>query len=257
MKNHIIITLILGGTLASVSSAAIVGQYSFTGAENGTDSGFSVESPDANLNFSPLTSSFAIGSGLDQMGVVDSFVAGSAYSVEPFASYTLDGKGFEVGYPVLQNSTDPGDSTDYLQFDVTAASGYSLAVNSVSIDFGTDFNTTANPRAYYNLYYSLDGTNWLKTGSSSEALSNSNVYRIRDDVAKSPNPTANGFTGTETLYFRMTFGIGGASGSTAKFLFVDDIKLDGTVTVVPEPSSMALFAGFTALGLILYRRRKL
>lgn len=226
--------------LSVADTSATLGSYSFTGSADGTDSGFVVESPVANVTFSTLTADFALGSGLESMGVVSGFIAASDYFAGTLDEYVFDGKGFEVGYPVLQNSADPVVDKDYLEFTVTSVPGYILDVDSISIDFGTDFNTNFLPHAYYNLYYSLDGTNWSRPGSPSEARSNSNVYRIRNDVVKTLDPAANGFTGTGTLYFRLAFGIDGVSGSVAKFLFVDDIRINGTVTEAGDPLQLNL-----------------
>lgn len=258
MKIHLLITLTTAGVLAQIADAAIVGTYSFIGATVGSDSGFSVESPAANLNFSDLTSDFT------DIGVVSGFAASAEYGGGAYTPYVFDGKGYEVGFDALQTGSNPGlsgspttaASSNYLQFNVTAASGYLLDVESVSIDFGTDFTTTFNPSVYYNLYYSIDATNWYVVGATSEATSNSNVYKIRNDVTKpfADNASAE-FTGAETLSFRMVFGDGG-SGSPDKRLFVDDINLSGSVTVVPEPSTYALFSGVIAFGLILYRRKR-
>lgn len=258
MKKHIISTLILTGTFASIANAAIVGIYSFTGAADGAVSGFSVESPAANLNFSDLTSDFT------DIGVVSAFAASAQYDGGAYTPYVFDGKGYEVGYDKLQNASIPGlsgspttaASSNYLQFSVTAAPGFLLDVESVSIDFGTDFTTSFTPSVYYNLYYSVDATNWYVIGATSEATSNSNVYKIRNDVTKPfVENVAAGFNGGESLTFRLVFGDGG-SGSADKRLFVDDINLSGSVTAVPEPSTYALFSGVIAFGLILYRRKR-
>lgn len=236
LRNSIaVICLLLS---VSSSSAETLGTYSFTGASDGQTSGFQVENPVPNTEWSELTSD------MTSIGVVSSFAAGAPYANEPYASYSFDGKGYAVGFDFLPPGSNPGISGDpanaaranYLQFEFQASPGYAVTVNSVSVDFGTDFTTSFQPSAYYNLFYSLDGTNWYQVGGPSEATSNSNVYKIRDDVTKDfvEDPEANSsFSGTGSLLFRLVFA-DGQSGSADKRLFIDDIRVDGTVSEAPN-----------------------
>lgn len=71
---------------------------------------------------------------------------------------------------------------------------------------------------------------------------------------------ANGQWNAQTLTFTydgsgdvvLQFTGTGSSATAVGFLFGGDM----TITTVPEPSTMALLAGFAALGLVLYRRRR-
>jgi hypothetical protein len=219
--------------IASQANGQSLGKYSFTGANNGDLSGFTVESPAPNVSFSTLGNT-----GLTGVGVMSAF---SATTEAPLSNngnppYPFDGKGFEATYSNIRASTDPDASNDFLQFSVAPAAGHRLTINNVRIDVGTDFTTTFNPEVRYNLWYSLDNVIYYKIGDTSPVESNSNAYRIRNDVTKAF--VANGAaipTGTETIYFRLAFGLVSASGVTTKKLFVDDIVVNGTSTLIPDP----------------------
>lgn len=216
----------------------ILGIFSFTGAEDGTHSGFPVENAFPNIEWSPLTSDFT------DIGVVSGFAAFAPYENEPFASYAFDGKGYEVGFDILGPGSNPGISGDptraaregYLEFSLQSSPGFALDIRSISIDFGTDFTAAYSPSVYYNLFYSINGTHWYQIGDASQATSNSDVYKIRDNVTKEfvEDPEAEAsFSGVERLYFRLVFA-DGLSGSDQKRLFVDDIRINGFIEEAPS-----------------------
>ncbi len=226
--------ILLAALGAGSALAQTLGVYSFTGATDGDLTGFPVESPASGMNFSTLDNT-----GLTGIGVMSAFAATAEAPLSNNGNppYPFDGKGFEATYPNIRwNTADPDASNDYLQFSVTPAAGYRFTIASISADLGADFTITFGPSPWYNLWYSLDNLTYYKIGDPSEIPTNSNVYRIRNDVTKAFVANAAAVpSGTETIYFRLAFGLNGTSGSTAKRLFIDDIRINGTAELIPDP----------------------
>lgn len=216
--------LLLFGLTGASGHAELLGTYSFSSAEPGDTSGFSVEDAYEGLEFGPLQSTW------QSIGVVTAFAADEAHSSEPFASYAFDGKGYEVSLVEVNLGDNPPPSVDFMQFTVQPKPGKKLELESISIDFGSDFTTTYQPDLFYNLWYSINGKDYFRIGQPSELKTNSNVYKIRDDVRKVFQQYRDAvYDGESKIIFRLAFRDGKGSGSAEKRLFIDDIKIHGSV----------------------------
>jgi hypothetical protein len=152
------------------------------------------------------------------------------------------------------NITDTFDeSNKYLSFSLTPSSGFQITAT--------------------NLSYALNGTNtgpntgrWgYKIGSGSFVLQD--TFTLANPAPSSLSTwTFTEFTTTETVEFRFwAYGSTSISGGTSATgggvrvtnITGNDLVLNGSVTAVPEPSTIA-FMGFSALGLCFYlwRRRR-
>lgn len=216
--------LVLFGLTGVACHAEVLGTYSFSGAEPGDTSGFPVEDPHEGLVFGPLQTKW------QSIGVVTAFAADEAHSAEPFASYSFDGKGYAVSLVELNQGDNPPPSVDFMQFTIQPKSGKQLELESISIDFGSDFTTTFQPDLFYNLWYSINGKDYFRIGQPSELKTNSHVYKIRDDVRKVFQQYRDAvYDGQSKIIFRLAFRDGKGSGSAEKRLFIDDIKIHGNV----------------------------
>ncbi|MEM1059862.1 MAG: PEP-CTERM sorting domain-containing protein [Verrucomicrobiota bacterium] len=134
----------------------------------------------------------------------------------------------------------------YWSFDVDPDSGFTMDLDSITFDLSVANN--ARPMSYV-LRSSLDnfasdivGTEVVDLAAQGFTLTTLNLPSLDfDDLTNSVE---------FRLYTWSTAG-GGSSGSAWRF---DNITLNGTVTVIPEPTSAALVA--SAFGFLLLRRRK-
>jgi hypothetical protein len=226
--------------------AAILTTYSFTGATTGTTGPFAAESPDPGVIAGNLT-----GTGITAPGVVGAF---SAATDSSSPTYTFDGRGFEIQADLMtNNSTGAVPANHYFSFTVTPTAGNAILYTSLSMDFGYDMNiAAAGTIMRYDLFYSTDGVNFFQQGTASSVTGTDNAYAITNDLTKSftGNPAfASPLTGTVTFQLRFA---DSNSSSASKRLFLDDIKLNGTVSAVPEPSIVLLVA--SGLGLLAWRQ---
>lgn len=217
-------TLVLFGLAGAACHAELLGTYSFSDAKPGKTSDFAVEDPVDALEFGPLQSKWR------SIGVVTEFAADAPYSSGPFATYNFDGKGYAVSLVELNQGDNPPPTVDFMQFTVRPEAGKTLAIESISIDFGSDYTTTYQPDLYYNLWYSVNGRDYFRIGQPSELKTNSHVYKIQDDVKKVfRNYPQALYDGKGKITFRLAFRDGKGSASPQKRLFIDDIKIFGTL----------------------------
>lgn len=204
--------------------AETLGVYSFSEAKAGETSGFSVENPVPDLDFSRLQAKWS------SIGVVTAFAADAPHTEEPFASYAFDGKGYEVMLEELNQGDNPPPTIDFMEFSIEPKSGKTLVLESVSIDFGSDFTTTFQPSLFYNLWYSVNGKDYFRIGQPTELKTNSHVFKIMNDVTKPFHqyPQAQ-YDGKGKITFRLAFRDGKGSASSQKRLFIDDIKVTGSI----------------------------
>ena len=143
-------------------------------------------------------------------------------------------------YAISQDTwTGSVPGTNYFTFTLTPSAGYSLSVTSVS--FGSR-STTTGPTAF-SLRSSADSyagsllggslnndSNWYSSGNQSVSL-----------------------TFSSATTFRLYASGASSSGGTLR---IDDFRINGTLSAVPEPSTYALIFGATALAFAIRRRGK-
>ena len=134
MKKFILSTLVTSATVITSYAAQLAG-YSFTGAANGTLTGFADETGAANITASSLTTST-----MGAVGVVSGFMGAFDNSV---GGYAFDGKGYRLLASVAVNSST-GVPTHYFDFSVQASPGYQLTFTNLTADFGIDINNTSS-----------------------------------------------------------------------------------------------------------------
>lgn len=256
MKNFIA-SLIVWASFAT--QAATLATYSFTGAADGTLTGFSDEAAAANVTVSSL-----VANNMGAVGVVSGWLAPTDASSP---AYTFDGKGYRLPASAAANNSTTVPS-DYFGFTIQVAPGYMLTLSSVKADFGIDINTatSGSTQAAYDLWASINGGAFSILGSTSVSGSPATTpsHLIRNDVNKNllSNPASPFTTGiandprvfyeTDVITFLLAFSDNN-SGAATKAVFVDDINVIGVVQV-PEPSTFALGA-FGLAGWLAFRRR--
>lgn len=263
MKKILLSSLIAGATAFSSHAAQLAG-YSFTGAANGTLTGFADETGAANITASSLTTST-----MGTVGVVSGFMGAFDNSV---GGYAFDGKGYRMLASFAVNSST-GVPTHYFDFSVQVSAGYQLTFTNLTADFGIDINNTTSggTAANFDLWAAVNGGGYVRLDVINGAVPPAGTYPgyfVRNDVSKNllvgagvpPSPLSTGvpnvpqiFGSSDIIQFRLAFADNNSSATT-KAVFIDDIKLFGDITVVPEPSSLAL-AGLGAASLLLRRRR--
>lgn len=147
------------------------------------------------------------------------------------------------------SNTEAGavDADDYLQFTLTPAAGYQLNLTTLSLDFGSSYNT--QPRGFA-IRSSLDGYTGtiynLSLPANSDSTSAVFNYSTSLGAAQYQNLT-------DPVTFRI-YAFDNATGTTS-YLRFDNITLEGAVTAVPEPTG-ALLLGVAVCPLLLIRGRR-
>lgn len=264
MRRFILSTLIASATAITTHAAQLAG-YSFTGAANGTLSGFADETGAANITASSLTTST-----MGAVGVVSGFMGAFDNSV---GGYAFDGKAYRLPASVAVNSST-GIPTHYFDFSVQVSPGYQLTFTNLTADFGIDINnaTSGGTAANFDIFAAVNAGSYVRLDVINGAVPPTGTYPgyfVRNDVSKNllvgagvpPSPLSTGvpndpqiFGSSDIIHFRIAFADNN-SGAATKAVFVDDIKLYGDISPVPEPGSIAL-AGLGAACLVIFRRRK-
>lgn len=145
-------------------------------------------------------------------------------------------------------------SDAYLEFTVAAVAGYQFSVSGIEYHYRARGGGTQAHTA--NIYSSLDG---FSSPVGSVAVAAGNAFpgqELSIAIAGVADVTSVTFRllhegGDPALETWRPLGLYGNSGT-------DDIEFSvvGSVTVVPEPSTYALLAGFVMLGVVLIRRRQ-
>lgn len=130
---------------------------------------------------------------------------------------------------------DPGE---YVSLSLSPQVGYGLTLGSLSWD--TSRTSTGPQKGAVELF--VDGTSWASTGELSIGTTMSPQQFDFADVSLSPAQTAE---------FRF-FGWGASSTGNLR---LDNVAGAGQVTVVPEPTPLALMAALGLLGFAFHRRR--
>jgi hypothetical protein len=136
----------------------------------------------------------------------------------------------------------------YFSFTVTPDSGFEMDLTS--LDFLVATGGTTETRLY-EIRSDLTGVTSLAGPVSPTGTRNdgkAGMDNISIDLT--------GISALQNLTTAVTFQfITATTGNFNASLEWDDISLNGTVSVVPEPSTYAMLAGLLALGWVMFRRR--
>ena len=133
---------------------------------------------------------------------------------------------------------------DYAEFSITADLGFTLALTDISFNARTPASPGANPTVYMRSDADSFATNLVQQDlPKNQSTFILYEYTISDTIVSESTRT-----------FRLYFDSGNAGGTNN--IFIDDIQITGTATVVPEPSSFALLAGCFGLTWVMLRRRR-
>ncbi len=244
-----LVTLLALGTSAS---ADVISNFTFTGppwtAQKEADfPTFAANAPsvdtDANSVTSILSNSGHTGGGYMSFYIRD--IDGGTVGVADandfliFSATDTPGVGMNVG---LSNATVP---TNYFSFTVTPDAGFQTTFDSVSL-----YTKVTGTSDQYNVEIrAWDGSSETSLGlvnrTSPASPSNSPVVQ---DVIDFTN-----FTSASATEFRF-YGYNATGGANAGVRY-DDIIINGTTVVVPEPFSATLLGGGLVFALISRRRK--
>lgn len=149
-----------------------------------------------------------------------------------------------------------GDSTSGNSFIIMNPSGAelnkyitfslsSLGYDTLSFSYAT--RISSGQTGTQNWSYSLNGTNFTSLSSITSITQGSFGLQSLNLSTLS----AGALNNQSAFYLRMTIG----TGTSASYAF-DNVQLNGTAIVVPEPSSYAALGGFAVLGFAALRRRR-
>ncbi len=169
--------------------------------------------------------------------------------------------------PVVTNGdyTDPNNEAsviaadDYFEFTITPALGYQMSLDSFSFDYyAQDVDANKGPAPFFKSFVRSDVDSYATT-LGSETLTN--VYgtvaadtgdSATSNVVATLDSSFDALTGLATFRVYLTDGVN--MGSDLLIHRVDNVQIDGTVSLIPEPASIALL-GLAGVGLIGRRRR--
>lgn len=214
-------------TVASNAHSAVLLEFDFSGATN------TASSNTQNSTFSAIgiaTSSMTRGTGISNNNAANSF----------------RGTGFSNDGIAVTN-------TDYFQFAVNS-SGLSLfSIESLAGNFNGTSTFSANPGVTMQWAYSLDGTNFslaatdfvrVGSGAFTYTFTGTDATALTDISSATFRLFASGQTTT-----------GGWGLQSAATPGTVGLTVNGTVTAVPEPSSLAILS-LCGVGGAIYRRRR-
>ncbi|WP_269541880.1 hypothetical protein [Cerasicoccus fimbriatus] len=218
MKTLIVTSLIAAA--AASSQAALIAQYTFAGASP------LATNVDANVTANPFL-------------VTNGAISGTTNAAYIPTSNTAS----------TQNAALDGPS--YFNMHVEAAPGYTLNLESIVFDYGS----YANGASFnYSVYLQSDPLG-LGSGSSviftNSLASGSGTIMNTDQLVSLAGSEYQDITAI-TLRWSYSDSIN-VSGSNVR---LDNVRLNGTVTAIPEPSQAIAFLGLTSLVALLYVRRR-
>lgn len=229
-----LVTAIFFGQYAG---ADVLVQYSF-GTDNGSDQSGETLAP-TTLHAQATAPSITASAGVTVQGISDvdtGLGISNSHSSGPAAAF-----------PVMAAS---GYSTSvasdrYFQFTLTPQPGYQFDLTNITFDVASG-GSSARP---YEVRYSFDNfatNSFAADGSAAATVSGNMAFRhitatLSDQIAL-----------TNTTTSTVTFRFFGATTATNLEIRYDNITVNGTVSPIPEPGTLALLA---AGGLLLLRRR--
>ena len=219
MKKALVILAAL--SMAAAAQADVILSWTFAGAT--TPVSQVADSIDANLD---------TGSGLNDL--TRGAGAGTSAGASSFRTTGFQNNGIAVG------------NTDYFQFSLSAAAGYTLSLNSLTGAFLGTTSFSVSPGVSHQWGYSFDNSSYTLIGTAQARIGNGNTTFDFSGTSALQNVAA-----SETVYLRYY-----ASGQTSTGgwgINSTGMTVDATLTSVPEPATMGLL-GLGALAMVLRRK---
>lgn len=191
-------------------------------------------------------------------GVVVSLMSDA---VGEFDVSTSSGVAFLRGNHSENSLADAIATPDYLQFTLTPAAGQVVNLTSFIFDHEASNDTVDPFTSNLSIFASLTG--FASTPLAAEALGTSTTtvaanigggtqLQVNDVTFSLAASQFQNLTSANTVTFRI-YGFDDAL-DTGQINRIDDVRVVGDVTAIPEPSSV-LLAGFGIAGCLLWQRR--
>jgi len=210
--------------LSALTVSAQLASWEVTGKNAAAHSPLSATTKAANV----LSANLTIGSGVSAASATDTF-GGSGFDQTSLASAITNG--------------------DYISFNVTPASGFSVSISSISFLTGLSTATTFNGYLFSSVTGFTTSDSLFSYSFSTASASNQSVVLSSIQALQSL---------TSAVEFRL-YGFRDTTGtSTFRIRTVttgDDLIVSGTSSPVPEPATYAFFGGLAVLCLAVLRRR--
>lgn len=160
------------------------------------------------------------------------------------AASTFGGSDFEQA-----NLANAINNQDYISFTITVATGFSLSLSSIDYLAGKSSSTTT-----LSAVLTSDRTGF----TAGDAL---DTYTFTNSSPALRSVTLSGITSLQNITGTVAFRLYGVSSATDTFRIRNnlgaDLKINGSVTAVPEPATTtALVGGIALVGALWLRRRK-
>ena len=224
MQTHIRLAAVTAAALvlpAAAASADVLAQYSFE-TDAPTVDPLMADASDAAVVASDITLSDVV---LNPPG-----------NASPTAT---DGdEALAVVYASIDNDEDPDE--DFLEFTLSSAG--TLDFDSFTFDAAGQGDGTA--QGFFRLFVD-DGSGLTPAGATVATTGNNTYESFSYDLS--------GVADASSVTFRLAFADGGG-GNPTNTLEIDNIVVNGTVGVIPEPASA--LAAAAGLGLLGLRRRR-
>jgi hypothetical protein len=237
IKTQYIASLAAACLAMSHSHAAVIAEYNFTG-------GLDASTADANVTANTVTSGAGI-SGAGESGWSGS--TGTFYA----QAYATSTTSISVATAISAN--------DYLSVTVGVDSGYYMDLDSFTLDYGYTNNNgpfgAKDLKAY--IFSSVDG--FVDAGDILTSRTNSTT--VTDNSVQFPGSSPNMTVDLSAYNYVWSGGeiefriyLADDTNNGAYVHRIDDVTLNGTVAVVPEPSSTVLL-GLGGLAVLMRRKR--
>ncbi|MBC2595572.1 hypothetical protein H5P28_14995 [Ruficoccus amylovorans] len=232
---------------ASAAPAATLAQWTLQNEELGTNfSDFPLisDQQQANTTTSGLTQYFPTSNLSTGYGVVESTTTGA----QP------GGRFFEINSRQITNRNNPStpvSSSDYLEFSVTAAAGYQISFDSISMDITGASNLNSTLHYEMLFFYSTDGGETF-TALGTAFAANTVAFTTDPFTNVSQSLSSLGALTGETI-FRVA--LADNSSTAEKSVYWRNLQVTGDVSQIPEAGSSAILLGAGVLAFLGLRRK--